>query len=106
MGAGAKLYIGNADGTLWTDMIRPVSSPLVDKQNKNSITEYSRAKDSPVIGSLRPITNSKWLVAVELSKKKIMAHASDFLYWLIVVGAILLIIGSFAAWLMSRNISE
>src|SRR5213075_1433636 len=72
VGAGAKLYIGNVDGTLWTDMIKPVSPPPVKKQNKNSITEYSRSKNNPVIASIRPIANSKWLVAVELSKKKII----------------------------------
>ncbi|HEV8287157.1 MAG TPA: PAS domain S-box protein [Chitinophagaceae bacterium] len=106
IGTGAKLYIGNADGKLWTDMMKPVSAPPVYKQHKSGITEYARSKDSPVIASMHPIANSKWLVVVELSKKKITEHASRFLYWLIIVGVILLIVGIFIAWLMSRNISD
>jgi PAS domain S-box-containing protein len=105
MGAGAKLYIGNADRTLWTDMIRIVPPPPINEQSKNNISEYSRAKNNRVIASMHPVTNSMWLVVVELSKEKIIESSNRFLYWLIIAGLILLIIGIFTAWLMSRNIS-
>jgi PAS domain S-box-containing protein len=105
LGTGAKLYIGNADGTLWTDMIRSVPAPPINQSDKNPVTEYSTEKNVPVIASMLPIANSKWLVVVELSKKKIMEQADQTLYWLIITGGILLIAGIFAAWLMSRKIS-
>src|SRR5688572_17893862 len=33
LGTEARLYLGNADGTLWTDMVKPVTSPPVDNNN-------------------------------------------------------------------------
>jgi len=106
MGTGAKFYIGNTDGELWTDMIRPVSLTRVTRQNKNTITEYSKSKNNTVLASIRPVANSQWLIAVELSKKKIMESANQFLDWLIIAGSVLLVIGVFAARVMSRNITS
>ena len=105
LGSDARLYIGNTDGSLWTDLIKPVPAPSIKKQNENSVAEYSRSKNNPVIASMRPIGNSEWLVVVELSKKRLMEQPNQFLYWLILVGLILLIVGIVAAWLMSRNIT-
>ncbi len=105
LGADARLYIGNVDGSLWTDMIKPVSPPSINIQNTNSITEYSRSKNNPVIASMRPIATTKWLVAIELSKEKLMEQANQILYWLILAGSILLIVGILIAWLMIRNIT-
>lgn len=106
LGTGAKLYIGNADGSLWTDMMRSVPAPLITQSDKKNVGDYSSDNDVPVIASMHPIANSKWLVVVELSKKKIMAQATQTLYWLLITGGLLLIAGIVAAWLMSRKISE
>jgi PAS domain S-box-containing protein len=106
LGADAKLYIGNTDGVLWTDLSKAVAAPPLYKQKGNEIIKYSRSKSNRVIASVRPIPNSNWLVVVELSEKKILEAANQFLYWLILAGIILLIAGIFAAWLMSRKISE
>jgi two-component system, NarL family, sensor histidine kinase UhpB len=105
LGADAKLYIGNADGSLWTDLIKPVPALSINKQNINSVTEYSRSENNPVIASVRPIPKSKWLVVIELSKKRLMEQPNQFLYWLILAGFILLIVGILVAWVMSRNIT-
>ena len=105
LGGEARLYIGNADGSLWTDMIRPVSPPPMNKQHKNGTIEYARSKNDPVLASIRPIASSKWLVVVELSRKKIMEPANRFLYWLLFAGFVLLVIGIFTAWILSRNIT-
>ena len=106
LGTDARLYIGNADESLWTDMRKPVSMPLLNQKSRNQVIEYSRSKNNPVIASVRPITNSNWLVAVELSKKKILEAANHFLYWLVIAGSVILFLGIFAAWLMSLNISR
>jgi PAS domain S-box-containing protein len=105
IGTDAKLYIGNADGTLWTDMIRPVSFPSLEQQNKTGLIEYTGSGKNKVMASVRPIGNSIWLVAVEFSKKKVLEATNRFLYWLIIAGSVLLILGIFVAWLMSRKIS-
>ena len=105
LGADAKLYIGNADRILWTDLNKAVTAPKLNSKKENEIIRYNRSDNDPVIASVRPIANSEWLVVVELSEKKILESANRFLYWMILAGIIILIAGIFAAWLMSRRIS-
>lgn len=105
MGTNAKLYVGNADGSLWTDMMTPVSAPLGWNINKNDVFEYYRSgKD--VLACVNRIANSQWLASVEFPKGKTLQTANNFLYWLLITGSILLIAGIFSGWLMGRNLSE
>lgn len=41
MGAGATLYIGNTDGSLWTNLIKPVPPPPINIQHYQDIFEYT-----------------------------------------------------------------
>jgi PAS domain S-box-containing protein len=101
MGTDARLYIGNADGSVWTDMIKTVKAP----PSANGLIEYDRSGET-WFASIYPIANSKWLVSIEFPKNRILKTAQTFLYWLIMAGSIFLVIGIFFAWLMSRNISN
>lgn len=106
MGTGAKLYIGNADHRLWTDMIEIVPSLFSGMPRKNTIVEYTGTENNSMIASVRTIANSNWLVVVEFSKTTMMEPANNFLYWLIAAGSILLAMGALGGWLLIRNISE
>ena len=105
IGTNATLYFGNDDGKFWTDMMRPAKSPPIDLNNIKKIIEYSRTPSNPVIAATRPVANTNWLIMVEFSQKKVFEAANRFLYWIIISGAILVIIGIIAAWLMSRSIT-
>jgi PAS domain S-box-containing protein len=106
MGTDAGIFLGNVDGSLWTDLLRPVSSPPVNGLDENKIIECTSTKKNSVIASVCPVKNSKWLIAVQLSKKKIFEMVNRFLYWLIIAGCLLLIVGFFIAWITSQNISK
>jgi PAS domain S-box-containing protein len=104
LGTDAQLYFGNDDGNLWTDMIRPVKFPG-KVQEMNTIMEYSR-EDRPVIGLIQPISNSHWLILIELPKERILEVANRFFYWLLIAGSLILIIGISITWFISRNITR
>jgi len=101
MGTDARLNIGNADGSLWTNMIKTVPAPPSAK----GFIEYDHS-GKIWFASIHSIANSNWLVSIEFPKSKILQTAQTFLYWLIIAGSILLVIAVFFAWLMSRNISN
>ena len=105
MGPGAKLYVGNADGTMWTDMLTVVSPPL-DQRSHRSVVEYVSQGRNTVVATVYPIANTSWVSGVELSKNNMLEAANHFLYWLIMAGSILLFAGVFTAWLMSRSLSS
>jgi signal transduction histidine kinase len=106
MGTEAKLYIGNDDGKLWTDMMKIVPALPLSKQNTNNIKQYSGINGIPMMAAVRPIPNTPWLVSLEMSQQKILVAAHRFLYWIIITGIVLIAAGILLAWIMSRNITR
>ena len=106
MGAKATLYFGNSDGTFWTDMLRPVAAPPFDIGTTRQPVIYKRPGGSPVIAFSQPVAGSKWVILVELSRDLILETANRFLYWMIAIGAILMVTGMLIAWGISRNITR
>ncbi len=104
MGTRAALYIGNADGSLWTDMMRPVDHYIPDTTQFNKPLDYIKENGRRFIHAAKPIAGTSWLVAVEFPQQLILESANRFLQWMIIAGIILLIVGFFVAWSMSRNI--
>jgi signal transduction histidine kinase len=105
LGTNATLYIANADGTLWTDMLKPVSNPVPgDPALTHGIFEYSDARGNKLLGSSKRIANTPWLVLVEFSKQTMLEAAHSFLKWMIIAAGILICIGFFIAWIMTHNI--
>jgi len=105
LGSKAALYVGNRNGSLWTDMVQPVPTPPVAMEKTRKAAYYMRSGEK-VIAYAMPIQSTRWLVAVELSQTLILEAANRFLYWLIGIGALLILIGSLIAWLMSRNFTR
>ncbi|MBK5214990.1 MAG: HAMP domain-containing protein [Flavobacteriaceae bacterium] len=106
MGTGATLYIGNTGGSFWTNLIKPVPSPPIDTQHIQNIFEYTNQGGKRVIAAVQPITNTQWWVLVELSEQTILETSTSFLHWISIIGGILIAVGIFIAWLMSRNITR
>ena len=105
MGTRSKLYLGNKDGSLWTNMIKPVSYQHLDSSKMREPFQYS-SPEGRFLASARPIANTAWLVSVEFPRQSVMETANRFLREIIIIGAILIIIGIFIGWLMSRRITK
>jgi signal transduction histidine kinase len=106
LGTRAALYIGNRDGSLWTDMIKPVPHYVLDTAQLNKPVEHSVAGGQRFITATTSIPNTPWLVSVEFSRQLILDAANRFLKWMIIAGIVLLGIGILIAWIMSRNIIQ
>ena len=106
IGKDAVFYIGNTDGSMWTDLVKPVKNPDVDSVQINKDFEFPDAKGQTVIAKAQPITNSSWLVLIEFSKQTIAEGAKRFLDWIIGIGLLLIAAGIIIARLMSRNITR
>ena len=103
VGTGATFYIGNRDGSLWTDLIKPISARPIDTAHIRNIFEYS-VNNKKTIAAAHHIANSQWWVLVEFPEKLIIEAATDFLYRIIIIGAALIMIGFIITWYMSRNL--
>ena len=106
MGNGLTLYLGNADGSLWTNFVRPVTIPVPNKSRTDSIFEYSNNTGQEVYAAIQPIGNSPWRVLVEYSKTTALMAANSFLEWIFIIGGIIMALAIFITWLVSRNIIQ
>jgi len=106
MGTGAVLYIGNVDGSLWTDMVKPVTSPPIKILNMPEPVEYTDRDGNRVMAKVVPVANTNWVVLVQFSEQTVLQGVTSFVNWIIIIGVVLLIVGILAAWVMSRNITR
>jgi signal transduction histidine kinase len=105
MGGKAAMYFGNTDGTLWTDMLKTVPTPPALSKDPHQIVTYNRP-GGKVIANAMPIPRSRWVILVELSQELIVEAADRFLYWMLAIGAVLILTGILFAWLISRNFTR
>jgi signal transduction histidine kinase len=105
LGSDAKLFVGNRDGSLWTDLGKRVKTPPVDTPY-SGLQQYRNLQDKKVFATAQPIPQTSWLVLVEFSKAKTMEAPKQVLRWLMIAGAILIVIGLLITWLFSRNITR
>jgi signal transduction histidine kinase len=106
LGANAVLHFGNSDGTLWTDMAKTVPPPPFDIQATKGAITYNHPGLGSVIASTLPVPGTKWVVLVALSRSLILEAADRLLYWITGFGLLLIGIGMFVAWRISRNFTR
>jgi signal transduction histidine kinase len=106
LGEDVKLFIGNTDGSLWTDMQKPVNFIPANLQEANKeLPVYKRTDGQELLASIKPVTNTRWRVLTERPYKKIIGPASAFLQIALSTGVIIIAIGALLAWMISRSIT-
>lgn len=106
MGAGAKLYVGNTDGSLWTDMLKPVAGPPFKVDHILDLIEYTGHDGGIKMAKAQPIAETSWVAVVEFSEQNMLSNVSSFMRWIFIFGGLLTAVGILAAWIMSRNITR
>jgi signal transduction histidine kinase len=106
VGIGANFYVGNADGTLWTDLVKPLPG-IPFKINKiTDIINYTDPDGQDMLANAQIIGHTKWLMIITFPKQIILNGLNNFLNWITIIGIILMAIGILATWIMSRNITK
>lgn len=107
LGNNTALYVGNLNGSVWTDLSKVVTGPPATADTDDDpFKEYTRSGGDEVLAISRPIPHTEWQVSIETSRARIMEGATRFLQWLLLAGAVLTGIGIFISWLVSRNITR
>jgi signal transduction histidine kinase len=105
LGSNAKLFIGNSDGTVWSDLIKPVKAPLSSQANSDNVLQYVATDNIKKIATAKPIASTPWIMLIEFPEHLILQPAKAFLKWSIIFGSIVLVIGFILAWYISRKIT-
>ena len=106
IGTGTILYIANTDGSLWTDLLKPIPALPLKSKNPGEPIEFTGADGHLMMMKVQPVPNTGWLAAIAFSEKNILEGVNGFMKWIFLFGVLLTAVGIFAAWMMSRNITR
>ena len=106
LGANAVLHLGNADGSVWTDMANTVPPPPFNTHTAKDIVAYDQPGLGKAIAITMPVPGTRWVILVALSQSLVLEAANRLLFWIIGFGVILVSIGMLVAWLISRNLTR
>lgn len=105
LGSGATLYVANSDGSVWTDLVTPIDPPKELINRADGVIDFE-SKNGPAIGAIQSIRHTPWILTVEFARSDLLAAPNRFLRWLIIAGMLFTAVGSFIAWIMSRNLTR
>jgi len=106
VGVNSTFYIGNTDGSLWTDLIKPLHHVPFTIKKMGELIEYNDPADGEMMAMANRIPYTGWLLIVSFSEKSVLTGVKGFANWIIVAGLILMVIGIITAWMLSRNITK
>ncbi|MCO5236431.1 MAG: histidine kinase [Chitinophagaceae bacterium] len=106
-GRNASLYFGNADGSLWTNLVHPVSYELPVKSTPTGgVFEYGSTEKNKRIGTFNYIKDTPWILVLEFPGSAFVYTSTQFFNWLLLSGLILIIAGFIVTWLLTRYITR
>lgn len=107
-GTGAALYVGNRDGSFWTDLVHPVTYRLpVNDFGDGKIFEYAQKNNKDKLtGAAKYIQATPWMVVLEFPAVAFLHASTQFFNWILFAGLLLVLGGIITAWIMSRYLTR
>lgn len=101
MGSSAVLLLGNSDGSLWSDLIRPVERPFMGGGQRTLERDGERW-----IVTTAAIEDSPFLIAVELPRSLALTPLAPLLWVFGGFAALVVLGGAVAGWFLSRRVTD
>jgi len=107
IGSEAELHLGNADGSLWTNLSGLAPAPSIEASRLAGIVTYTRPGNrGTVLASAARVPGTPWLFTVEFPNRTVLAPADAFLRKMAGIALLCVTLGLAAAWLLSRQIVQ
>jgi signal transduction histidine kinase len=104
LGSGARVFLRNRDGSVWTDFGKAVDAPLAVPQDSAGI-QYFNDDVVPAMGMDAVVPGTAWNVFVEFPTAEILAGPRSIVRRLILVGLLLLLAAAVVAWRLSGGVT-
>jgi signal transduction histidine kinase len=105
LGSEARLLLGNADGTLWTDLLSVVPAPTLPPDQVHGLLTYTRPGEEEVLASVVPIAGTPWSLALEFPTRAVMAPVNSFVRTMAGIAGLCLAVGLLLTWMLSRRLT-
>jgi signal transduction histidine kinase len=104
IGNDATLLIGNADGSLWSNLESSVPNVPIGG-GASRLWDYRRAGMPRVLAWATPIGSTPWVTAIEFPRDVILEPSRRFLIRSLGIAAFLLILATAAVWSITRRMT-
>jgi len=101
VGNGAEVFVGNSDGSLWTDLNRAREGP----PTLAAASRYSRGGRTR-LAALEAVAGTALVFAVEFPEERVLAHSRELLLQFGTIAAAVIALGAISAWFLSRGITR
>jgi PAS domain S-box-containing protein len=101
VGHDARVLIGNADGSVMTDLERTVK--WIGPAARAGSPVYRDPAAHEVIGTTAAVAETPWMVVVEAPRAGILAAASDFTRRTALIGIMFVLVGALLSWILIRR---
>lgn len=78
LGFDARVYVGNADGSIWTDFSTRVPAPPVGVGADTTLLEYTRPGTTGQLATAHVVGGIPWIVLAEFPRDVILARTNRF----------------------------
>ncbi|HEX8726908.1 MAG TPA: PAS domain S-box protein, partial [Gemmatimonadaceae bacterium] len=105
IGSGGRLFVGNTDDSIWTDLTARVPRPA-GAAGDSDRGRTGGAEAGGVLAVARAVPATPWSVVVEFPVDSVMAPAIESVHRLLLINALTLLLGLIGAWLLSRRFTR
>ena len=105
-GEATQIRLANSDGSLWTDLEKPIPAPDVDLSRSGALTSYTSASAGPVFAAVRQVAGAPYSVVLETSQNQVLALPHRFRARVLELSAIAIALGLLVAALISNSLTK
>ena len=105
-GSDVGTYYRNADGGLWTTLGGRVAEPPAGRDSTHGALLVSRPGVGELLAFEQPIAGSPLVLVLEMPLNAALAAPRETIARLALLSLLLLLVGAFGAWMVSRRITH
>lgn len=105
IGPGSALFVGNARGDVWTDLVRAVPGPPIDgTPTGDTLLQYAREGGEGRLAAFERVPGTPWAVVLEFPRAPVVAGAQRVAGRLAMIMALLAALGTVVAWVLANRL--
>lgn len=105
VGPGAILVVGSPDDGIFSDLERPAAPPPAGVSAGEALV-FDSSASGPGVGAATSITGTPWLLWLQQPRDVVLAPMNELLRRLVLPALLIVALGAFGAWLLSRQITR
>lgn len=105
VGNDAQIKLGNADGSVWTDLSAPVAAPPTALGGADSVS-FANDQGTRRLGAAVAVAGAPWQVWIDFDEAVLLEPAGTALWMMLPATVILITIGAFACHAISRRVTR